>query len=60
MKIVWSSSIPWRLYTAFIEITETSPNIDIDSEHTVFPIENRDLFKNGLTTIVPIIGGENV
>ena len=31
--------------------------LDIDSEHTIFPIENRDLFKNGLTTIVPIIGG---
>ena len=27
------------------------------SEHTVFPVENRELFKEGLTTIVPIIGG---
>ena len=25
--------------------------------HTVFPIENRELFKDGLTTIVPIVGG---
>lgn len=39
------------------DITETSSNIDIDSEFTVFPVEDRDLFKNGLTTIVPIIGG---
>ncbi len=38
-------------------ITETSPNLDINSEYTAFPIENKDLFKNGLTTIVPIIGG---
>lgn len=38
-------------------ITETSPNLDIHSEYTAFPVENKDLFKNGLTTIVPIIGG---
>ncbi|MET3697992.1 transcriptional pleiotropic repressor [Bacillus oleivorans] len=38
-------------------IQETSPNLDVYSEHTAFPVENRDLFKNGLTTIVPINGG---
>ncbi len=40
-----------------MQYTETSPNLDINSEHTVFPIENKDLFQNGLTTIVPINGG---
>lgn len=38
-------------------IFETTANLDIDSMYTVFPVENRDLFKNGLTTIVPIVGG---
>ncbi|MCM3652650.1 GTP-sensing pleiotropic transcriptional regulator CodY [Metabacillus litoralis] len=38
-------------------ITETSPNIDFESEYTAFPVENPELFKHGLTTIVPIIGG---
>ena len=38
-------------------IQETSSNLDVYSEHTAFPVENRDLFKNGLTTIVPINGG---
>ena len=38
-------------------MNETSSNLDVDSAHTVFPIENRELFKDGLTTIVPIIGG---
>ncbi|MFC3040322.1 GTP-sensing pleiotropic transcriptional regulator CodY [Virgibacillus xinjiangensis] len=38
-------------------IHETTANLDIDSPHTVFPVENRELFQNGLTTIVPIIGG---
>ncbi|CAM4037538.1 GTP-sensing pleiotropic transcriptional regulator CodY [Lederbergia lenta] len=39
------------------KITETSPNLDVDSEYTAFPIENKELFEKGLTTIVPIIGG---
>jgi transcriptional pleiotropic repressor len=38
-------------------ITETSANLDVNSEHTIFPVEERELFKGGLTTIVPIIGG---
>ena len=38
-------------------IIETSPNLDINSEHTIFPSENRELFEKGLTTIVPIVGG---
>lgn len=38
-------------------IYETTANLDIDSPYTSFPVENRELFKNGLTTIVPIIGG---
>src|SRR5690625_4710052 len=38
-------------------IHETTANLDIDSPYTVFPVENRDLFQSGLTTIVPIIGG---
>ncbi|MGD6816175.1 GTP-sensing pleiotropic transcriptional regulator CodY [Metabacillus sp. 84] len=39
------------------KVSETSSNLDVYSEYTAFPVENRDLFKNGLTTIVPIIGG---
>src|SRR5699024_5579494 len=30
---------------------------DINSEYTVFPVENSQLFQHSLTTIVPIIGG---
>ncbi|WP_080874765.1 GTP-sensing pleiotropic transcriptional regulator CodY [Oceanobacillus timonensis] len=39
------------------EIRETTPNLDINNKHTVFPVENKELFKDGYTTIVPIIGG---
>ncbi|MDN7241256.1 GTP-sensing pleiotropic transcriptional regulator CodY [Planococcus sp. N028] len=38
-------------------ISETSANLDVNSEHTIFPVEERELFEKGLTTIVPIIGG---
>lgn len=40
-----------------LEIKETSSNLDIHSEYTAFPVENKELFTNGYTTIVPIIGG---
>ncbi|OLN22796.1 transcriptional repressor CodY [Domibacillus antri] len=37
-------------------LTETSSNLDVNSEYTAFPVENKELFQNGLTTIVPIVG----
>lgn len=40
-----------------LNVMETSSNLDINSEYTVFPVENKDLFQKGLTTIVPIVGG---
>ncbi|CAM3752198.1 GTP-sensing pleiotropic transcriptional regulator CodY [Alkalicoccus chagannorensis] len=45
-------------YTSgLFNIEETSANIDINSSYTAFPEENKDLFRNGLTTIVPVQGG---
>ncbi|OMP68594.1 GTP-sensing pleiotropic transcriptional regulator CodY [Domibacillus epiphyticus] len=37
-------------------LNETSSNLDVNSEYTAFPEENKELFQNGLTTIVPIVG----
>src|SRR5690625_1023555 len=48
---------PEEYTQGLFNIFETTANLDIDSMYTVFPVENRDLFQNGLTTIVPIIGG---
>lgn len=39
------------------EVVETSSNLGIDSAYTAFPVENKELFEDGLTTIVPILGG---
>jgi len=48
---------PEEYTQSLFSISETSANLDINSKFTAFPVENKELFKNGLTTIVPIIGG---
>ena len=39
------------------QINETIANIEFESEYSAFSVENKELFSNGLTTIVPIAGG---
>ena len=48
---------PEEYTIGLFNIQETSSNLDMESPYTIFPIENKELFQNGLTTIVPIIGG---
>jgi transcriptional pleiotropic repressor len=48
---------PEEYTQSLFTISTTSANLDINSPYTAFPIENKDLFENGLTTIVPIVGG---
>ncbi|SFH59701.1 GTP-sensing pleiotropic transcriptional regulator CodY [Pisciglobus halotolerans] len=49
-----NKQFPAAYASSMLEITRTSSNIGIESEYTVFPTESRDLFANGLTTIIPI------
>ncbi|KXH79973.1 GTP-sensing pleiotropic transcriptional regulator CodY [Sporosarcina sp. HYO08] len=56
-KMFEERKFPLEYTNKLFEINETSSNIDISSEYTVFPEEDPELFKEGLTTIVPIIGG---
>ncbi|MEK5039557.1 GTP-sensing pleiotropic transcriptional regulator CodY [Sporosarcina sp. FSL K6-3457] len=56
-KMFEDRKFPEEYTNRLFEVRETSSNLDVDSVHTVFPVENRELFKEGLTTIVPIIGG---
>jgi transcriptional pleiotropic repressor len=58
-KMLEDRQFPEEYTTNLFKITETSSNLDINSEFTAFPIENKDLFNTGLTTIVPINGGGN-
>ncbi|MDG5788197.1 GTP-sensing pleiotropic transcriptional regulator CodY [Evansella sp. AB-P1] len=48
---------PEEYTQGLFKIEETSSNLDINSEFTAFPVENKDLFAKGLTTVVPISGG---
>ena len=48
---------PEEYTESLFSITETSSNLDINSPYTAFPVENKELFTTGLTTIVPIVGG---
>ena len=56
-KMLEERQFPEEYTNNLFNINETTPNLAIDSQYTVFPIENKELFSNGLTTIVPIVGG---
>lgn len=56
-KMLEDRQFPEAYTKSLFAISETSSNLDINSEYTAFPVENKDLFQAGLTTVVPIIGG---
>lgn len=37
-------------------VRQSTPNLTVENELTAFPVENKDFFKDGLTTIIPILG----
>ncbi|WP_456275505.1 GTP-sensing pleiotropic transcriptional regulator CodY [Bacillus sp. AK128] len=57
IKMLEDRQFPEEYTNGLFNIVETSSNLDINSPYTAFPVENKDLFSKGLTTIVPIIGG---
>ncbi|MGM8214461.1 GTP-sensing pleiotropic transcriptional regulator CodY [Bacillaceae bacterium W0354] len=56
-KMLEERRFPEEYTQSLFGVTETTANIDVNSEYTAFPVENRDMFKDGLTTLVPIVGG---
>ncbi len=56
-EMLENRQFPEEYIQELLTVAETSPNIAVDSKLSIFPIENKDLFEKGLTTIVPIIGG---
>ncbi|RDI47465.1 GTP-sensing pleiotropic transcriptional regulator CodY [Falsibacillus pallidus] len=57
VKMLEDRQFPEEYTKNLFNVQETSPNLDVESEYTAFPVENKQLFESGLTTIVPIIGG---
>lgn len=56
-KMLEDRQFPEDYTNNLFNIKETSSNLDVNSEYTAFPVENKDLFKAGWTTIIPIVGG---
>src|SRR5690625_4856592 len=52
-RMLEERQFPEEYTQGLFNIVETTANLDINSVHTVFPVENRDLFRDGLTTVVP-------
>lgn len=48
---------PEEYSNRLMEVEKTSSNISVDDPRTAYPVEMADMFKEGYTTIVPIIGG---
>ncbi|WP_163971667.1 GTP-sensing pleiotropic transcriptional regulator CodY [Oceanobacillus halotolerans] len=56
-RMLQERHFPESYTEGLLKIYETTANLDIEHELTAFPVENKELFQNRLTTIVPIIGG---
>lgn len=56
-KMLEERKFPAEYTEGLLRIQETSANLDIDSPYTAFPVEMKDVFKDALTTVVPIVGG---
>ncbi|WP_163653543.1 GTP-sensing pleiotropic transcriptional regulator CodY [Listeria sp. PSOL-1] len=48
---------PEEYTSSLFNVSETSANLEVSSEYTAFPSESSGLFTDGLTTIIPIMGG---
>lgn len=56
-KMLEERRFPDEYSAHLLNVEETSADLDVDSPYTAFPVEMKDVFRNGLTTLVPIVGG---
>ncbi|PLT34217.1 GTP-sensing pleiotropic transcriptional regulator CodY [Bacillus sp. V5-8f] len=56
IQMLEDRQFPEEYTKSLFNVQETSPNLGIESEYTAFPVENKELFASGYTTVVPIIG----
>lgn len=48
---------PEEYTQGILKLQETSANLEVESPHSIFPVEMKSIFKTALTTVVPILGG---
>ncbi|MBO2534566.1 MULTISPECIES: GTP-sensing pleiotropic transcriptional regulator CodY [Rummeliibacillus] len=56
-KMLEERQFPVEYTHNLYDFSETASNLDVFDEHSAFPVEAQEIFKSGLTTIVPINGG---
>lgn len=56
-NILEERQFPVEYTESLIDIIETAQNIGVESRYSVFPKESKEMFKDGLTTIIPVLGG---
>ncbi len=56
-RMIDERRFPDEYVTHLSKIDETSSNLAVDTPYSAFPDEMREVFQNGYTTLVPIIGG---
>lgn len=56
-NVLEQRQLPGDYAQKLLEISETSSNIDVNNKHITFLPEESEIFKNPVTTIIPIVGG---
>ena len=56
-EMIKNRQFPEEYTSGLFEVSETSSNLTVESEYTAYPEEDKELFRDGLTTVVPIVGG---
>jgi len=56
-KMLEERQFPEEYTRKLYDFSETASNLGVSDEHSAFPVEAQEIFKSGLTTIVPINGG---
>ncbi|MFC4077681.1 GTP-sensing pleiotropic transcriptional regulator CodY [Salinithrix halophila] len=56
-KYLKERQFPEEYATLLMEVEKTTFNVSVDSPYTAYPVEMKDMFKHGYTTLVPVVGG---
>ncbi|MCF6093844.1 GTP-sensing pleiotropic transcriptional regulator CodY [Microaerobacter geothermalis] len=56
-KMLDDRRFPEEYSNMLLKVDTTTSNIGVESDLTAFPVEMREVFQSGYTTLVPIIGG---
>jgi transcriptional pleiotropic repressor len=52
-----AKQFPESYVKAASRVYDTEANLSVDNDLTIFPVESKDIYPDGLTTIAPIYGG---